>query len=222
MTSIEGRGRYSNAVLLTTLVANDYFGDRAVHVTPMRLSIISGLANLLLTPFGAMPMCHGAGGLAAYYRFDAPSGTAPLVLGLVLLAVALLPAKLGLATLATIPTAGWSAAADGFRRVALPRRLFDCKPSCWPVIAVTAGVTVWGDPFSPAPVRNSYVSLPFAGARPGSDARVGRNQVYKAIRPRGDGGQETSGKLVRRDRRHWRPADLHMIKAVRLPSRKQY
>jgi hypothetical protein len=27
------------------------------------------------------------------------------------------------------------------------RRLFDCKPSCWPVIAATATVTVWIDPF---------------------------------------------------------------------------
>jgi hypothetical protein len=31
--------------------------------------------------------------------------------------------------------------------LALTKRLFDCKPSCWPVIAVTAGVTVWADPF---------------------------------------------------------------------------
>ena len=31
------------------------------------LAISSGLANLLLCPFGAMPMCHGAGGLQAQY-----------------------------------------------------------------------------------------------------------------------------------------------------------
>jgi hypothetical protein len=31
--------------------------------------------------------------------------------------------------------------------LALTKRMFDCKPSCWPVIAVTAGVTVWADPF---------------------------------------------------------------------------
>jgi len=55
----------TNAVVLTALIAGDYFGERAAHVTPARLSIISGLANLVLTPFGALPMCHGAGGLAA-------------------------------------------------------------------------------------------------------------------------------------------------------------
>lgn len=138
----------TNAIVLTALIAGDYFGERAAHVTPARLSITSGLANLLLTPFGALPMCHGAGGLAAHYRFGARSGTAPLVLGLALLAFALLPGGLGLAILAAIPAAALGALllmAAG--ELALTRRLFDCKPSCRPVIAVTAGVTLWGDPF---------------------------------------------------------------------------
>jgi MFS superfamily sulfate permease-like transporter len=138
----------TNAVVLTALIAGDYFGDRAAHVTPARLSITSGLANLLLTPLGALPMCHGAGGLAAHYRFGARSGTAPLMLGLALLVFALLPGGLGLAILAAIPAAALGALllmAAG--ELALTRRLFDCKPSCRPVIAVTAGVTLCGDPF---------------------------------------------------------------------------
>jgi MFS superfamily sulfate permease-like transporter len=139
---------FTNAVLLTALLANDYFGEHAAHVTPRRLSVTSGLANLLLTPLGALPMCHGAGGLAAHYRFGARSGTAPLALGVALLAVALLPGGLGLALLAAIPAAALGALlmmAAG--ELALTRRLFDCRPSCWPVIAVTAGVTLWADPF---------------------------------------------------------------------------
>lgn len=139
---------FTNAVILTALLAGDYFGDRATHVTPARLSITSGLANLALVPFGAMPMCHGAGGLAAHHRFGARSGTAPLLLGLGLLLVALLPAPLGLAALSAIPAAALGAmllAAAG--ELAMSRRLFDCKPSCWPVIAVTAAVTLWADPF---------------------------------------------------------------------------
>jgi MFS superfamily sulfate permease-like transporter len=139
---------FTNAILLTALVAGDYFGARAAHVTPVRLSLTSGLANLALTPFGALPMCHGAGGLAAHHRFGARSGAAPLVLGLALTAFALLPDGLGLAALAAIPAAGLGALllmASG--ELALTRRLFDSRPSCWPVIAVTAGVTVWADPF---------------------------------------------------------------------------
>jgi MFS superfamily sulfate permease-like transporter len=139
---------FTNAVLLTALVAGDYFGERAAHVTPRRLSVSSGLANLLLTPLGALPMCHGAGGLAAHYRFGARSGTAPLLLGLALLAMALLPGGLGLALLAAIPAAALGAlllVAAG--ELALSRRLFDCRPSCWPVIALTAAITLWADPF---------------------------------------------------------------------------
>lgn len=139
---------FTNAVLLTALVAADYFGERAAHVTPRRLSVTSGLANLLLAPLGALPMCHGAGGLAAHWRFGARSGTTPLLLGLALLALALLPADLGLAMLAAIPAAALGALlvmAAG--ELALSRRLFDCRPSCWPVIAVTAAVTLWADPF---------------------------------------------------------------------------
>jgi MFS superfamily sulfate permease-like transporter len=139
---------FTNAVLLTALLAGDYFGERAAHVTPRRLSVTSGLANLLLTPLGALPMCHGAGGLAAHHRFGARSGTAPLLIGLALLAVALLPDNLGLSLLAAIPAAGLGALllmAAG--ELALNRRLFDCRPSCWPVVAATAGVTLWADPF---------------------------------------------------------------------------
>ncbi len=139
---------FTNAVLITALLAGDYFGERAAHVTPKRLSITSGLANLLLTPFGALPMCHGAGGLAAHYRFGARSGTAPLALAVALLAVALWPDGAGLALIAGIPAAALGALlliASG--ELALGKRLFDCKPSCWPVIAVTAAVTVWADPF---------------------------------------------------------------------------
>lgn len=137
-----------NAVVLTALVAGDYFGERAAHVTPGRLAVSSGLANLLLAPLGALPMCHGAGGLAAHHRFGARTGTAPLVLGLALLTVAVLPGDLGLALLAAIPAAALGAlllVASG--ELALTRRLFDCKPSCWPVIAATAAATVWMDPF---------------------------------------------------------------------------
>jgi hypothetical protein len=139
---------FTNAVVLTGLVAGDYFGERAAHVTPRRLAITSGLANLVLTPLGALPMCHGAGGLAPHYRFGARSGTAPLILGLALLVVALLPGGLGLAAIAAIPAAALGAlllVAAG--ELAITKRLFDCKPSCWPVIAVTAGVTLWADPF---------------------------------------------------------------------------
>jgi len=138
----------TNAIVLTTLVAGDYFGERAAHVTPARLSVSSGLANLVLTPLGALPMCHGAGGLAAHYRFGARTGTAPLLLGGLLLVVACLPPQWGLGWLAGIPSAGLGALLlVAAWQLAVTKRLFDSNPSCWPVIAVTAVVTLALDPF---------------------------------------------------------------------------
>jgi hypothetical protein len=139
---------FTNAIVLTALVAGDYFGDRAAHVTPARLSIGTGLANLALTPFGALPMCHGAGGLAAHHRFGARSGAAPLLLGLALLVLALLPDGRGIALLAAVPLAALGALLlMAAAELALSRRLFDSRPSCWPVIGITAGVTLASDPF---------------------------------------------------------------------------
>ncbi len=136
----------TNAVLVTALVAGDYFGDRAAHATPARLSITSGLANLLLTPLGAQPMCHGAGGLAAHYRFGARTGTAPLLMGAMLAALAVLPA--GPAAIAAIPAAGLGALLLAASiELALSKRLFESAPALWPAIAVSAGVTVWTGPF---------------------------------------------------------------------------
>ena len=137
----------TNAVFLTSLVAGDLFGARAAHVTPRRLCLTSGLASLLLAPLGALPMCHGAGGVAAHHRFGARSGAGPCLIGGLLLVVALLPAQMQGAVLSAIPTATLGAllliaAWD----LAVSRRLIDARPSCHPVIATTALATVLLNP----------------------------------------------------------------------------
>ncbi|MBC7182077.1 MAG: benzoate transporter, partial [Marinobacter sp.] len=136
----------TNAIVLTTLVVGDYFGEQSHRVTPARLSVSTGLANLILVPLGALPMCHGAGGVAAHHRFGARTGLAPVLLGTGLLLIAIIPG--GLSIIAAIPMAGlgallFVAAAE----LGLSRRLWTAKPSCWPVIAITALMTVWADPF---------------------------------------------------------------------------
>ncbi|SFM41692.1 putative sulfate/molybdate transporter [Marinobacter pelagius] len=136
----------TNAIVLTALVAGDYFGEQSNRVSPARLSVSTGLANLFLVPFGALPMCHGAGGVAAHYRFGARTGLAPVFLGTGLLLVALIPG--GLSIIAAIPTAGLGALLlVAAVELAASKRLWTAKPSCWPVIAITALVTVWADPF---------------------------------------------------------------------------
>lgn len=136
----------TNAILLTALMAEEYFGEQSQRVTPARLSISSGLANLLLVPLGALPMCHGAGGLAAHYRFGARTGAAPILLGIGLVLIALLPG--GIALIAAIPAAGLGALLlVAAVELAFTKRLRTAKPSCWPVIGVTALVTLWADAF---------------------------------------------------------------------------
>ncbi|MBF8302760.1 MAG: sulfate transporter [Candidatus Dadabacteria bacterium] len=49
------------------------------------VSISVGLMNLIGCWFGAMPMCHGAGGLAGQYRFGARTGGSVVFLGLVII-----------------------------------------------------------------------------------------------------------------------------------------
>ncbi|SNC59645.1 Molybdate transporter of MFS superfamily protein [Marinobacter sp. es.048] len=136
----------TNAIVLTALVVGDYFGDQSHRVSPARLSVTTGLANLCLVPFGALPMCHGAGGVAAHYRFGARTGLAPVLLGAGLLLVAIVPG--GLSFIAAVPAAGLGALLMvAAVELGLTRRLWTAKPSCWPVIGITALITFWADPF---------------------------------------------------------------------------
>ena len=108
-----------------------------------RLAATNGLMNLLLAPLGAMPMCHGAGGIAAHRRFGARGMGAPLIMAASCAAVvAMGPEIVGL--LMTIPPAVVGAlliyaAAD----LILSPRLLDARPDCRPVIAAAALATVF-------------------------------------------------------------------------------
>jgi MFS superfamily sulfate permease-like transporter len=137
----------TNAVIVTALVARDLFPAAAARASERNLALTTGVANLALAPFGAMPMCHGAGGVQAQHRFGARTGLAPVLLGTVLLVLGLGLAGSASQLLTVIPLAAVGAlllVAGG--DLALSRRLFDAQPSCWPVIAVTGGVTLAFNP----------------------------------------------------------------------------
>jgi MFS superfamily sulfate permease-like transporter len=137
----------TNAVIVTAAVARELFPNSGQIASERNLSISSGLANLLLSPFGAMPMCHGAGGLQAQYRFGGRSGAAPIIFGTVLLVLAVGFADHAVALFALIP-AGAVGALLIFAGtdLAVSRRLFDAQPSCWPVIGIAAFVTLTVNP----------------------------------------------------------------------------
>jgi MFS superfamily sulfate permease-like transporter len=68
-----------NSVIAVCALSADYFPGRGI--APRRMAMSVGVMNLLCVPFGGMPMCHGAGGLAAQVRFGARTGGSVVLLG---------------------------------------------------------------------------------------------------------------------------------------------
>jgi sulfate permease, SulP family len=79
-----------NAVLAYTDLSKDYFGGRSAKVTNRRACVSMALANFFSFCLGGMPLCHGAGGLAAHYRFGAKTAGSNLMIGLLFVALAIL------------------------------------------------------------------------------------------------------------------------------------
>jgi len=91
-----------NSVIAVCALSGDYFPGRGI--APRRMAASVGLMNLLCVPFGGMPMCHGAGGLAAQYRFGARTGGSVVMLGVLKIAAGLLVGGALLTTLRHYPT----------------------------------------------------------------------------------------------------------------------
>ena len=77
-----------NAVIAITAENNRLFPQRPV--SEGKIATSTGLMNLLSASVGGVPMCHGAGGMAGHVQFGARTGGALVILGLVLLATAIL------------------------------------------------------------------------------------------------------------------------------------
>lgn len=136
----------TNALILTAVIAQSYYPDDSSPITEQRLAQSSGWANLLLAPFGALPMCHGAGGLVAHHALGGRSGWAIGFFGLLCLVLGLGFGQGTVQILAAIPGsvvvmlvlyAAWQIA-DLKSMVAL-------KPSCYLVIATIVVISwAWG------------------------------------------------------------------------------
>ena len=77
-----------NAVIAYADLSHEYFGKDSQKVTYRSVTISMALANLLSFVVGGMPLCHGAGGLAAHYRFGARTAGSNLLVGILFLALA--------------------------------------------------------------------------------------------------------------------------------------
>lgn len=94
-----------NAVIAYSDLSNDYFGPSSKKVTYKSSCISMALANLVCFCFGGMPLCHGAGGLAAHYRFGARTAGSNIMIGVVFLGLAILLGRHALAVMYLIPLA---------------------------------------------------------------------------------------------------------------------
>lgn len=76
-----------NSVIAVCKLSGDLFPER--EASAMHVSVSVGLMNFVGCWFGAMPCCHGAGGLAGQYRFGGRSGASVVFLGVAKLVLAL-------------------------------------------------------------------------------------------------------------------------------------
>lgn len=96
-----------NAVMGTSDTCYALFGkgELTKKATPRAFASSMGFVNILAGCLGSMPMCHGAGGLAAHYRFGARTGGSNIMIGLVFIIIGLFLGKAAISILSSIPNA---------------------------------------------------------------------------------------------------------------------
>ncbi len=92
-----------NSVFAVTLLAHQLHPQKRHRVAVTRVSLSVALINLVALPFGAMPMCHGSGGLAAQHACGARSGRSMLILGALKLGLGLFGGTLAIQWLQAFP-----------------------------------------------------------------------------------------------------------------------
>jgi SulP family sulfate permease len=94
-----------NAVVANSDLAREYFEKDANRSTYRALTVSMALANIFSFFMGGIPLCHGAGGLAAHYRFGARTAGSNLIIGILFLFLAVFLGVHSLAVIYLIPMA---------------------------------------------------------------------------------------------------------------------
>jgi SulP family sulfate permease len=96
-----------NAIIGTADTCKNLFKERdqLKRITHKSLSLSMGIVNVITGILGGMPLCHGAGGLAAHYRFGARTGGSNIMIGAIFLLIALVFGRIGISLLSSIPQA---------------------------------------------------------------------------------------------------------------------
>ena len=94
-----------NATISQADLGREYFGERAKRMSLRGLAGSMGLANLASAVLGGMPMCHGAGGMAAHYRFGARTAGMNVMIGGTLIVFGLLAGEHATKLMSVLPFA---------------------------------------------------------------------------------------------------------------------
>ncbi|EFX04251.1 sulfate transporter protein [Grosmannia clavigera kw1407] len=126
-----------NSVVAVSALASDLLGGSTTPASVTALGCSVGLMNLVGCWFGAMPVCHGAGGLAAQYRFGARSGASVILLGLFKTTLGLLLGETLVDLLGFFPRGvlGVLVLASGLELAAVGNSLNQGAPDLWEVAA---------------------------------------------------------------------------------------
>jgi hypothetical protein len=76
-----------SGIIALTAENNKLFPDR--RISERQVAVSTGIMNLCAPVLGGVPLCHGAGGMAAHVRFGARTGGALVLLGSMLVVIAL-------------------------------------------------------------------------------------------------------------------------------------
>jgi len=131
-----------NAVIATTAENNRLFPDHPVSEKKVALS--KGIMNLISPIFGGVPVCHGAGGMAAHTRFGARTGGSVIILGSGLLLMGLFFSGSVLLLFGMIPSSVLGVILF-FAGLELAMSARDVGPdkSDFYILLITAGFSLW-------------------------------------------------------------------------------
>ncbi len=133
---------FGNALFAVVDENNRRFPTNPTNERTVALS--TGAMNVVSSALGGIPLCHGAGGMAAQTRFGARSGRAPVILGVTLLVLGLVFADAVATLSALVPPAVLGAILflAGLQLALGSREPGGEKVDRFVVLA-TAGIAVW-------------------------------------------------------------------------------
>lgn len=96
---------FGNAIVATEATGKLLYGKKAERLNLRTIPVSIGIANIFAGIIGGAPMCHGSGGLTAHCKFGASSERSGYIIGLALIALALVFGWSSLSLISAFPKA---------------------------------------------------------------------------------------------------------------------